>query len=99
MPRVSQIICRLIGRKIGEQLRTSVRKGFPPEGRQKLFRLRVEIACRYRRTDFALRSEEATHVPSVFAQQGMGFVFWRALEMDERALLLLFAERVAAGRH
>src|SRR6266852_6411465 len=99
MPGVSQILCRLIGRKSGEQLRTSVRKGFPPEGRQELFRLRVEIACRYRRTDFALRSEEATHVPSVFAQQGMGFVFRMALEMDEKALLLLLDEAVDAGRH
>src|SRR5205823_7804288 len=52
---------------------------------------------RYCRTDLALSSEETTHVPSVFAQQALGVVFRMALEMDEKALLLLLDEAVGAS--
>src|SRR5687768_12208820 len=97
MPGVSQILRQLVDREIGEKLRTSVGKGFPPEGRQNLFRLRGEIAARYRRTDLALAPEETTHVPSELSQQAMGVVLRMALEIDEETLSLLLDEAVDAG--
>src|SRR5437899_4943530 len=97
MPGVSQIPRQVIGRESGEELRTSVRKGFSPEGGQDLFRLRAKIAFRYRRTDFVLSPEEPAHVPSVFAQEALGLIFWMALEMDEKALLLLLDEAIDAS--
>src|SRR6266702_5336251 len=94
MPDVAQILCRVIGWKVGEKLRTSVGKGFLSEGDLYLFRLLAEITPRYRRTDFVLSPEKATHISPVFAQQALGFVFRVALEMDEEALLLLLDEAV-----
>src|SRR6266702_3296552 len=94
MPDVAQVLRRLIGWKVGEKLRASVGKGFLSEGDLYLFRLLAEITPRYRRTNFVLSAEEATHISPVFAQQGPGFVFRVALEMDEKAPLLLLDEAV-----
>ena len=51
----------------------------------------------HRWTDIAVSSEETTHIPSVFSQEAMGLVFRMALEMDEKALLVLLDEAVDPG--
>src|SRR6266702_5919771 len=94
MPDVAQVLRRLIGWKVGEKLRVSLGKGFLSEGDLYLFRLLAEITPRYRRTDFVLSPEKATHISPVFAQQALGFVFRMALEMDEEALFLLLDEAI-----
>src|SRR5438309_8117815 len=94
MPDVAQVLRHLIGWKVGEKFRVSLGKGFLPESDLCLFRLLAEITPRYRRADFVLSAEKATHISPVFAQQALGFVFRVTLEMDEEALLLLLDEAV-----